>query len=442
MKDLIDDLFDNKEEFDEEFDEEGNFTEKQIKVVDTPINTAESYIDTGSIDTYNIERTSDVTGKKVTNYVDNDTFCNAVIHWNKACAEALEAEQKKPLMPDVIGIQIKMMAEGLARRYNFRNYCVDHETEALTKRGWLSVHEINEDDIILSMDPSDGKLKWSKIFEIFRNEKYDDLMFHLQGSTIDALVTPGHKFLTSNGLKKVEVINNEYIITMGQPVDGPDTLSSELPDTLSYELVLSLSIEYRIKMIDYLMDQNGDKYTGQYFHQSKEHIDLFLMLCSMNGIDTSTEFDHGYIITLTNKDRVWVDDIDFNGGRNTNVNIPTVHYKGTIWCPRTEYGTFMCRRGKHVYITGNTYIDEMTDDAIYMATRAVKNFNPEKSNNAFGYFNRVMWQAMTSRITTEKAEHEAKMSLLKDPMYIGYTSETGGNDQHIDKDRMISVYDN
>lgn len=94
MKDLIDDLFDNKEEFDEEFDEEGNFTEKQIKVVDTPINTAESYIDTGSIDTYNIERTSDVTGKKVTNYVDNDTFCNAVIHWNKACAEALKLNRR------------------------------------------------------------------------------------------------------------------------------------------------------------------------------------------------------------------------------------------------------------------------------------------------------------------------------------------------------------
>jgi hypothetical protein len=82
----------------------------------------------------------------------------------------------------------------------------------------------------------------------------------------------------------------------------------------------------------------------------------------------------------------------------------------------------------------------MRDDAVYMAIRAVKNFDPTKSNNAFGYFNRVMWQAMTTRIKTEKDENDIKMSLLKDPMYLGYTSET--SDNQVDKDRLISVYDN
>ena len=419
MKDLIDDLFDNKEEFDEEFDEEGNFTEKQIKVVDTPINTAESYIDTGSIDTYNIERTSDVTGKKVTNYVDNDTFCNAVIHWNKACAEALEAEQKKPLMPDVIGIQIKMMAEGLARRYNFRNYCVDHETEALTQRGWLNVDQITTEDIILSMDPSDGKLKWSKIHEIFRNDNYDGEMFKLEGSTIDALVTPGHKFVTESGLKKIEDIHNENIILNGTPVDP----LTELDLSKEYIALLTWSTTLRTNVIDLSILEMS------HTESDIERNDLIQMIAAMNGISTFIN-DEEYVEFINEKTFAVTE------------SIADIHYKGTIWCPRTEYGTFMCRRRGITYITGNTYIDEMTDDAIYMATRAVKNFNPEKSNNAFGYFNRVMWQAMTSRITTEKAEHEAKMSLLKDPMYIGYTSETGGNDQHIDKDRMISVYDN
>ncbi len=165
-------------------------------------------IDTGSIDEFNKERVSEVTGKLVTNYVDNDGFCNAVIAWNNACNEARAIDKKIPPMPDVIGAQILKMAEGLSRRYNFRNY---------------------------------------------------------------------------------------------------------------------------------------------------------------------------------------------------------------------------------------TYIDEMRDDAIYMAIRAVKNFDPAKSNNAFGYFNFVMWRAMTTRIKSEKKENDIRMSLLKDPMYLGYTSESAND--NVDKNKLISVYD-
>lgn len=170
----------------------------------------ENIVDTGSIDEYRKERTSDVTGKTVINYVDNDTFCNAVIAWNEKRTIALEKGLPTPSMPNVIGDQILKIAEGLARRNNFRNY---------------------------------------------------------------------------------------------------------------------------------------------------------------------------------------------------------------------------------------TYIDEMKEDAIYMAVRAVKNFDPTKSSNAFGYFNFVMWRAMTTRIKAEKKENEIKMNLLKDPMYLGYTSETGGNDGNIDKDRIISIYE-
>lgn len=165
--------------------------------------------DTGSAKLFQKERISEVTGKKVTNYVDNDTFCNAVVKWNNDCKTALENNKAKPLMPDVIGIQILKMADGLSQRYNFRNY---------------------------------------------------------------------------------------------------------------------------------------------------------------------------------------------------------------------------------------TYIDEMREDAIYMAVRAVRNFDPSKSSNAFGYFNFVMWRAMTTRIKEEHKEYEGKMSMLKDPMYLGYTAET--SDNHVDKERLISVYDN
>lgn len=210
-------FFDDVKDHEELFDDDGNYLEKSVNSkIDAEIKYIYNeldeslQIDTGSIDDFNKERINETTGQKVKNYVDNDTFCNAVILWNAECKAALEADLPKPPMPDVIGMQMIRMAEGLSRRFNFRNY---------------------------------------------------------------------------------------------------------------------------------------------------------------------------------------------------------------------------------------TYIDEMREDGVYMAIRAVKNFDPTKGKNAFGYFNRVLWQAFCTRIKIEKEENEGKMSLLKDPMYLGYTAETGGENQ-VDKDRLISIYDN
>lgn len=35
--------------------------------------------------------------------------------------------------------------------------------------------------------------------------------------------------------------------------------------------------------------------------------------------------------------------------------IGTELYRGTVWCPETEAGTFVARRGGHVFVTGNSY---------------------------------------------------------------------------------------
>lgn len=185
---------------------------KKASYLDEEFVNSEHFINTGSIEEFGVERVSKVTGKKVTNYVDNDTFCNAVLDWKLKCEAAEANGLGVPQMPNVIGDYITRIADGLSRRWNFRNY---------------------------------------------------------------------------------------------------------------------------------------------------------------------------------------------------------------------------------------TYLDEMRDDAIYMAIRAVKNYDPSKSNNnnAFGYFNRVIWTAMITRIKIEKEEHDKKLNLLKDPMYLGYEAQDGHGDEHIDKNRMISVYD-
>ena len=98
---------------------------------------------------------------------------------------------------------IMLLCEQYSNRANFRGYCVDETTEALTQRGWLNMHQITENDIILSYD--DDQLKWSRIKSIYRSD-YEGDMFHLTVQGMDALVTPGHKFVTTKGIKDVELL--------------------------------------------------------------------------------------------------------------------------------------------------------------------------------------------------------------------------------------------
>lgn len=74
-----------------------------------------------------------------------------------------------------------------------------------------------------------------------------------------------------------------------------------------------------------------------------------------------------------------------------------------------------------------TYIDEMKLDGQLAAVKAVKNFNPEKSSNGFGYFTLVIWRAFLTRIKLEKLMHETKMSMIEDPTFLFFDGEDNGS---------------
>ena len=82
-------------------------------------------------------------------------------------------------------------------------------------------------------------------------------------------------------------------------------------------------------------------------------------------------------------------------------------YKGVVWCPTTEFGTFVCRRGIHTYITGNSYKEEMIGDAMIKMLIAVKNkkYDP-KRGSAFSYFNMIAYHSFQNRIKKENKEKE------------------------------------
>jgi hypothetical protein len=228
-------------------------------------------------------------------------------------------------MTNRLATMFLMLVEQYSKRGNWRGYCCDELTEALTQRGWLNMDEITEDDVILSYDA--GKLKWSRIKSIFRDD-YDGKMFKLTVGGMDALVTPRHKFITQKGLKEVE----------------------------------------------YLTDQDQ--------------------------------------IILTEGTTVPVSAIDFHGGKNGHLNEPTIDYKGRVWCPETEYGSFMARRNGTVYLTGNTYVADMRGQALVQLSQVGLQFDESRSDNPFAWYTQITKNCFRRCLLLEKRNQDIRDDLL------------------------------
>ncbi len=311
-----------------------------------------------------------------------------------------------------------LLVDHYSLRGNWRGYCVDEQTEALTQRGWLGTNEINENDLILSYDS--GQLKWSKIKSIFRDDNYDGKMFHLSVTGMDALVTPGHKFVTDNGLKEVEyLLETDKIILTGDPLPdgegnytdafvelvgrvvtkGIDNLA-HLPreivtenKILSMQFLLSLSQTQREILINTMV--NADKNYCQ-----KAQIDAFLALCTMAGYRT---FNQNNAVSFWKPSQIY---------SKIDEDIPTVDYKGRVWCPETEYGSFMARRNGYIYLTGNSYVDEMKCHALMHLSQVGLQFDESRSDNPFAFYTQIVKHCYTRVLNLEKRNQSVRDDLL------------------------------
>jgi hypothetical protein len=252
------------------------------------------------------------------------------------------------------------LVERFGHRGNWRGYCCDTETQALTHRGFLSYDEITLDDKIVSYHR--GNLVWSEIKSIYIGD-YNGKMFHLTAPGMDALVTPHHKFLTERGLVEVENL------------DKDDTL-------------ILLGNELRDKSV-FAEDINKTGDFGQ--------------------IETVV---HGKMLRGASR-KISVKGIDFHGGYcDFGDNVPVVDYTGTVWCPKTEYGCFVARRNGEIYISGNTYLDEMRAQALVQLSQVGLQFDESKSSNPFAYYSSVASTSFLKILTSEKKNQTIRDDLL------------------------------
>jgi len=199
-----------------------------------------------------------------------------------------------------------------------------------------------------------------------------------------------------------------------------------------------------------------------YVQKSPEHIDAFLMLCTLAGqtvsvtpmtykTPTSRKNPNGGVSDVLSvniysepKTTCRAEWIDFHGGkqtaggrRNDKPNLPTEQYTGQIWCPRTEYGTFVARRGKYIYITGNTYNDDMQGYAMMMLVRTWNSFDPERSENAFAFYTQCIKSSFIQYLNQEKRQRTIRdMMLVDQGLNPSFSYEGEGSDQHILEDEQ------
>jgi len=75
-----------------------------------------------------------------------------------------------------------------------------------------------------------------------------------------------------------------------------------------------------------------------------------------------------------------------------------------------------------------SYKEEMISDGIENCISYMHNFNPDKSNNPFAYFTRIIYNAYVLRIQKEKKQTYIKYKAFENAVLVGATTEYGDSD--------------
>ena len=74
--------------------------------------------------------------------------------------------------------------------------CYSDDTEIMTNDGWKLFKDLNNSELVLSLNPKTKLIEWTSYDEKFVYD-YNDFMFHFYSKKDDILVTPNHNMFTS-----------------------------------------------------------------------------------------------------------------------------------------------------------------------------------------------------------------------------------------------------
>ena len=93
-------------------------------------------------------------------------------------------------------IRRQLLADFRAGKFQILVNCLDEATEILTRRGWVDMNTIREDDITAVVDPQTSKVRWEPIERIVRRPRSPgERMVRIKNQTLDIRVTEGHRMM-------------------------------------------------------------------------------------------------------------------------------------------------------------------------------------------------------------------------------------------------------
>ena len=334
--------------------------------------------------------------------------------------------------------------------------CVDAQTEVLTRRGWMHREELVHGDDMLTFNLETNMTEWKHISTIYTDENYRGKMARFdslseQGikMTIDALVTPNHKWYTHRGIKQTdELFITDKIRLVAECSDDPDPIYTDAYVSLCgwiggdgtvwdnrARIYQSHVNRDKQKIIEEIIQDGGWEYqtwvNGTYklftvYGEFQKTLDVTLLtayqrelylealLLSDGTIEPSGKWQFtntdlglidlvmmlgtlcGYRVSMSERSvsewgskpvYVVMGRSKKSNGRSPNVlkvenaKITYEDYEGVVWCPGSPNQTFIARRGGTVYITGNSYDQDL--DKFSGTSRHFVHFDEEPPKDIF-----------------------------------------------------------
>ena len=189
----------------------------------------------------------------------------------------------------------------------------------------------------------------------------------------------------------------------------------------------------------------------------RKHIDAFVALCALAGYRVSVKevpcvsYGKATMVHIVNffsdrYDKAVVESIDFHGGKknghghpgrgkSAHPNEPTVDYKGRVWCPETEFGSFMARRNGYIYLSGNSYVSDMRGQALVQLAQVGLQFDESRSANPFAWYTQIIKNVFRRIWLLERRNQDIRDDLLM--MAGALPSYTRQVDDEVEQREMI-----
>lgn len=239
------------------------------------------------------------------------------------------------------------------------------------------------------------------------------------------LAKQGIKYSEYSRARDSEKTQVAFHLTQDLCLKLAEVVHDKIPTT---NFILALTEKQRHILIDTMIAGDGwmaeGKYRG-YSQVNKKQIDVFTMLCTLVGFRTKTSLSgpSGYgkkpvfrvSLLSANNNITSVRSICFDGKNlSDTTDAPTVAgtvYKGRVWCPETEFGCFVARRNGSVYLTGNSYVQDMKADAMMTLCQNIFKYDETRFDNPFGYATQIVKYCFITFLEKEEIVRDIKDSL-------------------------------